>query len=164
MRTLLLSSLAILMSGCVTIAATHQGMVPATFETTTKHPYSVSVVVAGIQEAIGAGELQVSEEALNQALVESVAKSQIFARTAQKNDADYVLTVFIMNIDRKIGPPFDFTVNVESGWNLKRADTGMAVWQESVRSSHTATIREALDGAVRNNIKQGLEKISGLKL
>jgi hypothetical protein len=66
-----------------------------------------------------------------------------------------------------------FTVKLEAGWSLKRAD-GSVVWQESIKSEHTSTpgdafaaverLRLATEGAAKENIAQGLSKISALKL
>jgi hypothetical protein len=127
----------ILMSGCAT-PATHQGMIPDTFETKTKHPYSVSVGVGGGQETDTTGKSQISDAAFTQALVESITKSQIFTRAIQGKGGDYLLTVTIVNMEQ---PTFglSFTVKMEAAWMLKRANTGAAIWQESIRSSHTAT-------------------------
>jgi hypothetical protein len=63
---------------------------------------------------------------------------------------------------------------MEAGWTLKRANNGAVVWQESVKSEHTATtsdafvgvtrLKMATEGAAKNNVAQGLEKISKLTL
>ena len=67
---------------------------------------------------------------------------------------------------------FSFTVKMEAGWTFKRAAVGVVVWQESIKSTYTATIKDAFvgatrlrlatEGAERNNISQGLSKISKL--
>jgi hypothetical protein len=83
------------------------------------------------------------------------------------------LTVTIFNLDQpSFG--FSFTVKMEAGWSLRRADTGAVVWQESIKSEHTATtgdafaavkrLRLANEGAAKENIAQGLSKISTLSL
>jgi hypothetical protein len=66
-----------------------------------------------------------------------------------------------------------FTVKMEAGWTLKRA-SGATVWQESIKSEHTATMGDAMvgvtrlrlatEGAARNNIATGLAKIGQLNL
>ena len=116
---------------------------------------------------------QVSDSVFSQALVESITKSQVFTRVIEGKGGDYLLTVSLVSMEQ---PSFgaSFTVKMEAGWSLKNNTTGAAVWQESVRSEHTATmgdafvgterLRLATEGAARNNIKQGLGKISKLKL
>ena len=86
---------------------------------------------------------------------------------------DYVLTVVIISVDQP-SMGFSFTVKMEAGWTLKRAAGGAPVWQESIRSQHTAgatdasagveRLRLATEGAARNNIAQGLSSISKLNL
>jgi len=44
---------------------------------------------------------------------------------------------------------FSFTVNVEMGWTLTRADTGAIVWRESIKSAHTTGAGEAFAGVER---------------
>ena len=55
-----------------------------------------------------------------------------------------------------------YTVKMEAGWTLQRADNSTVVWQESIKSEHTATfsdafaavtrLRLATEGAARDNI------------
>jgi hypothetical protein len=86
---------------------------------------------------------------------------------------DYLLSVVLFSMDQPT-MGFDFTVKMEAGWTLKRANTGATVWQEAIRSVYTATtddsfaaitrLRLATEGAARNNIAEGLSKISKLNL
>lgn len=161
---LLAFGLIVLMSGCVTVTATSQRMVPDNYETELKYPYSVSVVATGVQEKSPGGNLQISDAALTQALTESITKSKLFSRVVEGNGGEYRLTVAIVSLEQALSKFPTFLVNIESGWILKRADTGVVVWQGSVRSSHTASIRDAIEGSMKNNIQQGLGKISHLKL
>ena len=67
-----------------------------------------------------------------------------------------------------------FTVTLETGWALTKASDKSVVMRKAVRSSHTAQmsdsfvgvtrLRLALEGAVRNNISQGLQAISELPI
>ena len=61
---------------------------------------------------------------------------------------------------------------MEVGWTLVNAATGKQVMRKTINSSYTATVGDALvaitrlrlstEGAVRKNIKEGIEEISGL--
>jgi len=63
---------------------------------------------------------------------------------------------------------------MEAGWTLKRVETDKVVWQESIVSEHRATpgdafaavkrLRLATEGAAKNNIAEGLSRISKLSL
>lgn len=109
---------------------------------------------------------------LAKALVESINKSRVFSRVIPGTGADYVLQVAIISIEQ---PTFGgtFKVKMEAAWTLRRGD-GTVVWQEAIQSMHLVTVGEefvaatrlrvATEGAARENIKQGLAKISRLNL
>jgi hypothetical protein len=171
-RSLLLLSLCMvysLLTGCATL--THEGMVPTKFEITKKHSQSVSISVTGG----GEGAAQISDISFMKALTDSIAKSQTFSRIVEGKDGDYLLTVSIFNVERPSLPfGLSFTINMEAGWTLQRINNKTIIWQESIKSTHTATIDDAfvgakrfqlaIEGAARNNIAQGLAKISQLSL
>ncbi len=162
----------VLLGGCAT-ATTSTGMVPTAFELARTHPQTVSVDVKGGQETETTGKPQISNATFQQALEESIAKSHTFSRAVKGTGADYVLSVVLFSVDQPT-MGLDFTVKMEAGWTLKRADTGVTVWQEAIRSVYTATtsdafaavkrLRLATEGAARNNIAEGLSKISKLNL
>jgi hypothetical protein len=168
----LLFAFVALLAGCAT-PATYEGMVPVAFETAKKHPKTVSVSVTGGKETDSTGKPQISDATFAQALTEAITKSQTFSRVVQGKGGDYLLTVALFNMEQ---PSFglSFMVKMEAGWTLKRTDSGATVWQESIKSEHTATtsdafaavtrLRLATEGAARNNIAQGLAKISKLNL
>jgi hypothetical protein len=169
-RSLLVLSLCavyVLLTGCA--ALTHEGMVPTTFEITKKHSQSVSISVTGGKE----GGMQISDATFMKALADSIAKSQTFSRVVEGKGGDYFLTVSVFNLEQPAFG-FSFTINMEAGWTLQRVNDGTIVWQESIKSTHTATVEDAFvgakrmqlatEGAARNNIKQGLAKISQLRL
>ncbi|MDP2279488.1 MAG: hypothetical protein Q8K51_14835 [Nitrospirota bacterium] len=170
---LFLCVFAALLAGCVAAPAKHDGMIPTTFETAGKHSKTVSVSVQGGRETKLLTSTQISDEAFTQALADSITKSQTFSRVVQGKAADYLLTVTLFNLEQ---PMFGltYTVKMEAGWTLQRADNSTVVWQESIKSEHTATfsdafaavtrLRLATEGAARDNIAKGLAKISQLKL
>jgi hypothetical protein len=160
------------LGGCAT-GASDQAMVPMTTTVAKKHPQSVSVEVTGGQETDAMSKPQVSNAAFAQALEQAITQSQAFSRVVKGSGQDYRLSVVIASLDQpSFG--FSFTVKMEAGWTLKRVDTGATVWQEAIRSEHTAStsdafaavvrLRLATEGAARNNISQGLSRISQLNL
>jgi hypothetical protein len=162
---------AALLGGCAT-GASYEAMVPTSVQAANKHPQAVSVEVTGGQETDGLGKSQISNDSFAQALEQAITQSQTFSRVIKGSGQDYRLSVVIAGLEQ---PSFglSFTVKMEAGWTLKRADTGATVWQESIRSEHTAgpgdafagvvRLRMATEGAARNNISQGLGRISQLK-
>jgi hypothetical protein len=170
--SMLLAALAML-AGCATTTANHEQMTPLTFEPGIKHQKTVGVSVGGGKEQGDLGRTPISNAEFQKALIDSISKSQTFSQVVEGNNGDYLLTVVIFSLDQPaIG--FSFTVRMEAGWTLKRAATGEIVWQEALKSEHTATpgdafaavtrLRLATEGAARNNISQGLAKISKLNL
>ena len=161
-----------LLAGCAT-PASREAMVPPTVTVAKKHPQSVSVEVTGGQQTDAMGKSQISNEDFAQALEQAITQSQTFASVGKGAGQNYRLSIVIVSLDQ---PSFGLTFNVkmEAGWTLKRADTGATVWQESIRSESTAgpsdafaavaRLRMATEGAARNNISQGLSKISQLSL
>jgi len=159
------------LTGCAS-PATFEAMTATTVPVVQKHAKSTSVTVSGGKETNSAGKSQISDVAFKQAIVDSITKSQVFSKVADSG-TNYTLTVAIVSMNQpSFG--FDFTVKMEAGWTLKRADTGAVVWQEVIKSEHTATtsdafagvarLRMANEGAARNSISQALGKISQLKL
>ena len=55
-------------------------MIPTSFETVRKHSQSVRVSVTGGQETEAAGRSHIPNSAFTQALVQSIERSQIFAK------------------------------------------------------------------------------------
>jgi hypothetical protein len=167
-----LCAVAALIGGCAT-PATHEGMIPAKFETAKKHPQTVSVTVTGGKETDAGGTPQISDAAFRDALVGSIKNSQVFSRVIEGKGGDYLLTVTLFSMQQPLFG-FSMTATIEAGWTLQRASGGAPVWQESIKSAHTATtsdafagvtrLRLATEGAAKKNIEQGLAKISQLNL
>jgi hypothetical protein len=162
----LLIASAALLGGCAS-APSPQAMTPETIQATKHHPYSVSVGTA-TKEATS----PTSDSPLATALMASIEKNKVFSKVIKGEGADYQLTVMIMTVDT---PAFglSFTVKTEMAWSLKRTN-GAVVWQDTIKSEGTAGATEAFAGAerskmaferaARENIAQGLAKISGLNL
>lgn len=161
----LLISSAVFFGGCAVAPATPQAMTPATVQTAKQHPQSVTVSASG-----GKGVL--TDAAMADALAASIEKTKTFSKVIKGAGADYQLTVALMSTDL---PAFgmSFTCKTEMAWSLKRAD-GTVAWQEVIKSEGTAGAGEAFAGverakmaierSVRENIAQGLAKISNQSL
>ena len=163
---------AAILTGCAT-PITHEALVPGTPNIVKQHVQSVAVTVSGGTETSAAGKSGVSDAELQKAVAAAIASNKVFSRVVEGKNGDYILNVAIFDVDQpSFG--FSFTVTMEMGWTLTRADTGATVWRESIKSTHTATageafagvtrLRLATEGALRNNIEQGLVKLSALSL
>ena len=156
---------AFVLSGCGITPYAPQSLVPATVESNSRHPQTVSLSTAGNLS-------HVSPETLAEALASSIEKHKTFSRVIKGAGSDYLLLVVLVSGEY---PSFgaSFTVKTDLAWSLKRAD-GTVVWQEVIKSEGRAGAAEAFAGvervrmagerAVLNNIADGLTKISKLKL
>jgi len=141
---------------------------------TKKLPYAVRVEARGGAETGAMDSSNVSNADLKAALEASIAKSSLFKSVVQgKDGADYELTVTVTQLTK---PLFGgaFTVTMETGWSLVKVSDKSVALRKAIKSSHTAELsdsligmtrlRLALEGAVRNNIAQGLQAVSELPL
>jgi hypothetical protein len=166
---LALCASAAVIAGCASPAKPEE-MVPTTVVAGTQHKASTSVVVAGGSDTSAMGKSQISNEAFQQAIVQSIEKNKSFSSVVAAPGGDYVLAVTVVSMDQ---PSFglSFTVKMEAAWSLKKAD-GTVVMQESIKSEGTAGATEAFAGterlrlaneyAARANIAAALEKIGKL--
>jgi hypothetical protein len=160
---LFLYGLLALLAGCAMPAA-FEAMIPNSFETAQKHPQSVRVRVTGGQDSEAAGRPHIPNSAFARALAESITQSQTFSRVIdeQGSGEEYLLTVTLFSIDKRI---FGQTVKLEAGWTLRRGSSAVNVWQESIVSEYTgANVKLATEGAAKNNIAEGLKRISRINL
>ncbi|HEY9024226.1 MAG TPA: hypothetical protein VIP05_07990 [Burkholderiaceae bacterium] len=146
-----------------------ENMVPAA-AIAGQHKASTSVTVAGGKDTDSLGKSQISNDAFQQAIVQSIEKNKTFSSVVKGAGGDYQLSVTVVNMEQpSFG--FSFTVKMEAAWSLKKAD-GTVVMQEIVKSEGTAGATEAFAGverlrlaneyAARNNIAAALEKIGKL--
>lgn len=162
---------AALLGGCAIAPSTSGSLVPAAVVAGNKHPQTVAVTVGGVS-AHPTAQRHLSDATVTEALVAAIEQNKSFSRVIKGAGADYQLNVALLTAEYP-AMGLNFTVKVEMIWSLKRAD-GTSVWQDSLRSEGTATTSEAFAGAerirmaaeraVRENIAQGLGKISKLKL
>ena len=144
------------------IAATYEGMIPESFETVHRIPQAVQVSVSGGDNEGTVGKPQITDLAFRRALVESIKRSGMFSEVVadHRQAVQHLLSVTIFSVDSRT---FGRVVKLEAGWTLRRGDTREVVWQESIISeSRDFNIQVATEGAARNNIAQGLAKLSKL--
>jgi hypothetical protein len=160
---------AAVVAGCAT-ASKPEAMVPSAAVAGVQHQATASVVVAGGSDTSAMGKSQISNEAFQQAIVQSIEKNKTFSSVVKAPGGDYTLAVTVIAMDQ---PSFglSFTVKMEAAWSLKKSD-GAVVMQESIKSEGTAGMGDAFAGverlrlaneaAARANIATALEKIGKL--
>jgi hypothetical protein len=166
-------SLALLLAGCAVASNTTGGMVPKSFDVASRHSGSVRVVVTGGCDDCGLAQIKVSNAGLSDAVVTAITASGVFSRAAPRGDADYVLSINIFSTD---APVFGATMHgaMETGWTLTNANGQTRIWQQAIASEYAATMSDTLigverarfasEGAVRENIRQGIDKLSRVPL
>lgn len=161
-----------LLSGCATPAAT-EAMIPETASADKTHPYSVNVEVTGGRATDPTGTPQIANDAFDEAITETLIKTETFAKVKRDKAGNYELRVIIFNVQQ---PPYggSASVTMETGWTLTNRLTGEIVWQQALRSTYTASsdsdisfsgrLTKAMEGAAKDNIKQGVTEIARLDL
>lgn len=107
-------------------------------------------------------------EGLKQALRES----GVFREVVSAADADYGLNVSFVS-ENETGT-LDKTVELTTKWILTRCSDGEDLLRETISTTYTAKLGEAFDGgkrlrlanegAGRENIKEGIRRLSSLRL
>lgn len=161
----------IFLSGC---AAQASKMVPTDFKIVKKHPVTVS-----LSKSIGGKETnplwtsQISNSAFTEALENALIKSRVFQAVSRGGETDYLLDVTILSYDQPwIGANFD--IKMKTRWDLTDTKTLVPVWSNTFETTYRAKwndaffgaerLQKANEGAVRTNIREGIERLSALSL
>lgn len=112
---------------------------------------------------------QITHEAFAKAVETSLVSSKVFSGLVEIESAVYRLDVVLGDLRQPPGG-FNMTTEMTVLWSLSRVDSGQTIWQQLVRSSHTATVGEAFaavvrirksaEGAARKNIRQALDLLA----
>ena len=168
----LIVSVVIALSGCAS-PASKDAVVAHSVPITQHHQKTVSIQTQGGSETGAMDSSNISSSDLAKAIEESIVENRLFTQVIHGDGSDYLLNVTIVNMSK---PMFgaSFTVRMEVAWSLSEQKTKKVVMRDSIESSHTATmgqafvgvirLRLAVEGAVRENIRQGLMEISRLQL
>jgi hypothetical protein len=134
---------------------------------------TVSVVVTGGKETSSTAASQISSKDFAEALRDSIEKSGLFSKAMDTPGGTYKLGAYIGELAQPV-LGFDMTVTMEVGYTLTDTRSGKAVWKKSIRSTYTATTKDAFvgatrlqmanEGAARKNIEEAITEISKLDL
>ena len=150
-------------------------MIPETASVEKTHPYSVNVDVTGGRATEPIGQPQIANEAFTKAITETLVKTKTFAKVKETKSGNYRLSVIIFNVQQPSSSSGgSASVTMETGWTLTNLLTGDIVWQKALRSTYTAAsnseltftgrLKRAMEGAAKDNIKQGVTEIARLSL
>lgn len=160
------------LAGCAS-GALKENMAAAPATAIKKLPYTVRVDAKGGAETGALDSSNVSNTELKAAIEASITQSSLFKTVVQGKDGDYELTVTVAELTKPV-IGLSFTVTMEAGWSLVKVSDRSVAMRKAIRSTHTAgfsdslvgvtRLRMAVEGAVRNNISQGLQAISELPI
>ena len=159
--------------GCAS-GARVANMIPSNFpEVKKQYPSSVRVQSAGGRETEWWGSSQISDESFQEALYQSLSKSGIFRQVVKEGRSNYLLDVFISGVKQPL-MGFNMTVSVTANWKLIDLSNNRTVFEELIPTPYEAKVsdsfvgserlRLANEGAVRENIKHGIQKLADLQL
>lgn len=151
-------------------------MIPGNYDLKQKHPGSINIIVSGAEEDDSGVDLMMSmitNESFKKALKNSIVNSNLFSEVVDDSDANYLLDVHIANISE---PPPGTSMHAKmiTNWKLVETEINKVIWQDLIITSHTAgafaafvgtkRIKIALEGAARNNIQKGINRLSAIDL
>lgn len=172
LAALLLIVLLALTAGCAS-GVRPSAMVPQDFSVAVQSSRSVHASVSGADETDPMWGSQLSSSAFHEALVAAIQRSGVFATVVSGPEADYQLRVRLVDLDQPFAG-FNMTVGLTCKWTLVNEATGDSVMEATITSEHTAKVGDSLvgvkrlriarEGAARENIREGIERVSRLTL
>ena len=137
------------------------------------HNGTVMVAVSGGKQTNPLWTSQVSNQDFKQALEDSLLRYKSFSRVIKADGADYRVEVVLQELKQPL-VGFSLTVKSKVHWRLVDAKTSREIWQETIDRDFTAGVGDAFvavrrlqlanEGAIRENIKAGLQEIGQLSL
>lgn len=159
-------AVALVAAGCATVSTS--ALVPQTLTLERTVGGTVSIQASGSGKRAYVMRPLVSAEAIHDALTAAVEDAALFDEIVP-GDADRNLLVTVERIDEpEIG--LDQTCTVTLRWRLTTGDGSRTIWDERITTERTldfldeidseARGRLAIEGALRSNLREGLERLS----
>lgn len=114
------------------------------------------------------GKPTIENEGFQEALISTLKKSGLFNEVSPEKNSDYELSAEI--VTQKWHPGFSITSNLFVKYKLIETKSNIEIWKENIYSQYEAKFEETSDGllrakkanegAVRENLKLLLEKLS----
>jgi len=156
------------LTGCAT-QAQFTAMVPSNVQLVNHHANTVSTTVSGGEKTNPLWTSEISSDSYKHALDQTLLDSKLFSNVREGSSGEYQLTVRL-NKAKQPMVGLGMTVRLSADWVLTYTNNGETVWQETIESEYTAKLtehligierlRKANEGAVRENIRIGLQRLS----
>ena len=164
-RALLIAVLCILASGCRS-SVSALGMTPEPLTFNIQHYESLWIEVSTPSRFLSFGPARVPQKEVEKALRSALSESELFKLARTDDSADYRLQVHFVKIEEPEAG-LDMTAHASAKWLLVEGQDDKVVWRQTVTTEHRATSddsafieergRMALEGALRENITEGIE-------
>jgi hypothetical protein len=167
-------SILLLTGGCFdanSYSADAGRMVPTDFEIVNKHLGTVSI--GQVTGSKAKRSWQVSNSGYAEALEKALVKSGLFKAVIMDVNTDYRLYVTILSIDQP-AMGLDFNIYMKTKWELIDTKKKVSVWSDTFETTYKAKVSQALiagervriasEGSARENIREGIKRLSLLKL
>lgn len=161
-----------LFSGCAS-PAQPEAMVPTAFNVKSRHLYTTELEVSGGKKTNPMWKSDIAGEDFEKAVESAIMKSGVFSSVITTGDADYRLEITLV---KTMTPNFglDLTSTVVTEWRLTDLKSNELVLEEYITSEFTATVGDAFaaikrlrlanEGSARENIKEGIKRISEVEI
>lgn len=157
---------ALLAAGCATVATS--ALVPEALTVDRSVGGSVSIQASGSPKRAYLMRPLVSSEAIEDALSTAVEESELFDEIVP-DGADRRLIVTVERIEEpQVG--LDQTCTVTLRWQLTTGDESQTLWETRITTERTLDFLDetdseargqlAIEGALRGNLREGLERLS----
>lgn len=133
----------------------------------------VLVTTFGATDISKAKPIRLTDEGYAQALRSSLERSRVFRRALTDSPGHYQLQATVIQLDEDVFG-IDMTASIAVKYVLARTSPKELVWEKTIASSHTSTMRDsviqitrlerALEGAARKNIGDLIQELALLKL
>ena len=158
------------LSACGVPRAVHQSMIPTDLPRVSQHDGSVSIRVDSDDVQLSTLPVQEFRTAIEKAIVACGA----FRRVESGTPGNYQILVRVTSLDAPAAFAWDRQVRLVANWELRRSESGVAVWKDVIATKYVTTTADTFDGlkrtklstegAARANIRDALEQVSRLKL
>lgn len=146
---------------------------PGNLSVTQRHTQTVLVHATGGGESNDFAGFNITNDTLQQAIMDSVVHSGLFAHAVKDGPADYKLDA-LLAIQDQPQAGLVMTSNANVVWKLTRTRDGKQVFQDAIETTDTKTMGDALvgaerqrksfTGAIQKNIKEAIERMSSTPL
>jgi len=149
-----------LLSGCSSISV--KSLTPDDIGIQKKNDSTASLRVAGFPNE--PTFVNLTNQFFTQALKTSLTNTGVFSKVLADNGVDYRLDVLIANFTHST---WGGTAIVEVAWMLTKVESNSVIWQEVITTQSessafggVARFNESASGAIKENIKKGVQNLS----